>query len=133
MVRVDADGFGFLESVVDAERKDRTWKKLRAKTAQEANPRRLDEGSMWVSILLNADGARRFTLFIALESGNNDWNTKHSSAPDLTDDYILRAADGITEFLADHPQYELVNIETRPSGLRLWYTYPIDENGREIC
>jgi len=62
----------------------------------------------------------------------NDWNTKHSSAQDFTEDYILRAADGITEFLADHPQYELVNIETRPSGLRLWYTYPIDEYGREV-
>jgi len=37
-----------------------------------------------------------------------------------------------TEFLADHPQYELVDIETRPSGLRLWYTYPIDEYGREV-
>jgi ribbon-helix-helix protein, copG family len=63
----------------------------------------------------------------------NDWNTKRSSTPDFTDDYILRAADEITAFLAKHPQYEVVTVETKKDvGLRLWYTYPVDENGRGI-
>nr|WP_314382817.1 hypothetical protein [uncultured Cardiobacterium sp.] len=44
-------------------------KKLRAKTAREANQRRLDEGGMRISILLNADEARRFTPLVSREGG----------------------------------------------------------------
>ena len=44
-------------------------KKLRAKTAREANQRRLDEGGMRISILLNADEAQRFTPLVSREGG----------------------------------------------------------------
>ena len=44
-------------------------KKLRAKTAREANQRRLDEGGMRISILLYADEAQRFTPLVSREGG----------------------------------------------------------------
>lgn len=44
-------------------------KKLRAKTARETNQRRLDEGGMRISILLNADEAQRFTPLVSREGG----------------------------------------------------------------
>ena len=44
-------------------------KKLRAKTAREANQRRLDEGGMRISILLYADETQRFTPLVSREGG----------------------------------------------------------------
>ena len=44
-------------------------KKLRAKTAREANQRRLDEGGMRISILLYADEAQRFTPLVSRAGG----------------------------------------------------------------
>ena len=40
-----------------------------AKTAREANQRRLDEGGMRISILLNADEAQRFTPLVSRAGG----------------------------------------------------------------
>ena len=58
------------------------------------------------------------------------WITKHDSKS--YDDYLLKAADGITDFLQRNPGYELVTVESLPYGLRCWYTYPVDEHGKEV-
>lgn len=60
----------------------------------------------------------------------NQWNTKRD--PDSYEDYLLTAADHVTDFFLRHPGYELVTVESLPTGLRCWYTYPIDENSKEI-
>ena len=44
-------------------------KKLRARTAREANQRRLDEGGMRFSLLLNAEEARRFMPLVSRAGG----------------------------------------------------------------
>lgn len=58
------------------------------------------------------------------------WQTGRD--PEHRGDYLLQAADRLTAFLREHPAYELVTVESLPTGLRCWYTYPIDADGREI-
>ena len=61
----------------------------------------------------------------------NDNHSKQDS--ESHEDFMLKAADLVTAFLQQHPDYELVTIESLPTGLRYWYTYPVDENGKETA